>query len=197
MPRIVNHEKRRAMLAEALWRLVGNEGIRAVSIRKVAAEAGHNRGTVEHYFPTVDSMLLYASRHACEKAIAQVRYHHRELSGRAALEAILTRDMALYGNRRTAARIWFGLLATAVANPLIADEFVRFDDEMGAILTEIIGDMQTRSEASAAIDAEADAGRLLAFNLALNLNVVMRPDRYGPEVVEREIDEALDRLKGT
>ena len=197
MTRIVDRERQRARLAEALWRLVGREGIRAVSIRKVAAEAGCNRGTVEHYFPTVDSMLLYACRHACEKAIAQVRYHHRELSGRAALEAILTRDMALYGNRRTAARIWFGLLATAVANPLIADEFVRFDDEMGAILAEIIGEMKARGEASAAIDAEAEAGRLLAFNLALNLNVVMRPDRYGPEVVEREIDEALDRLKGT
>ena len=195
MPRIVNHEKRRAMLAEALWRLVGNEGIRAVSIRKVAAEAGRNRGTVEHYFPTVDSMLLYASRHACEKAIAQVRYHHRELSGRAALEAILTRDMALYGNRRTAARIWFGLLATAVANPLIADEFVRFDDEMGAILAEIITEMAAAGEASASIDAKAAAADLLGFNLALNLNVLLRPAHFGPEVVEAQIDARLEGLK--
>ena len=39
MPRTIDHDARRAELAEAVWRVILHRGIGAVSVRTVAAEA--------------------------------------------------------------------------------------------------------------------------------------------------------------
>ena len=60
MPKYVDHDERRAELVQALWRVVERDGASAVSIRHVAAEAGHSKSAVAHYFPTRFSMLSAA-----------------------------------------------------------------------------------------------------------------------------------------
>lgn len=60
MPRQVDHEQRRREIADALWRVVADEGVDAVSLRKVAGAAGVSMGLVQHYFHTRDEMLLFA-----------------------------------------------------------------------------------------------------------------------------------------
>ncbi|MBE2999517.1 TetR family transcriptional regulator C-terminal domain-containing protein [Nocardiopsis sp. HNM0947] len=60
MPKIVDHEQRRRDLAQALWRVIANQGPAAVSIRSVAAEAGLSAGALRHYFQTREQLLLFA-----------------------------------------------------------------------------------------------------------------------------------------
>jgi len=48
------------LFSEVVARLVADEGLEAVSVRTVAAEARVSIGTVQHYFPTKDAMLLHA-----------------------------------------------------------------------------------------------------------------------------------------
>lgn len=59
MPKIVNHEQKRKLIAEAAWRIIKEEGIEKASIRRVAAEAGMSAGALRHYFSTQDEMLLF------------------------------------------------------------------------------------------------------------------------------------------
>ena len=60
MPKIVDHEARREEIARALWRVVRRDGIRAASVRTVAAEAGWSAGAVRHYFPDQDGLISFA-----------------------------------------------------------------------------------------------------------------------------------------
>lgn len=60
MPKQVDHEQRRSLLAEALWRIAARDGLGATTVRQVAAEAGVSVGMVQHYFSTKDEMLLFA-----------------------------------------------------------------------------------------------------------------------------------------
>jgi AcrR family transcriptional regulator len=196
VPKIVDHEQRRAELVEALWRVIATGGMEAVTIRSVAAQAGWSRGIVEHYFRDRDELVLHAVRLACAQALSQVERHHRELVGREALRTVLLHDMALYGPRRQGARIWFGLISAAVGSPAVAAEMVRYDQSASAVLAEIIQEMIARGEAASTLDPRAEAGRLLAFNLALNLNTMLRPRRYTDKAVEAEVDDLLSRLKG-
>ena len=48
MPKIVDHETRREEIAEALWRVVRRDGVRAASVRTIAAEAGWSPGAVRY-----------------------------------------------------------------------------------------------------------------------------------------------------
>ena len=60
MPKIVDHEARRAELAAAVWRLASREGLGAVTMRGVAAEAGWSTGALGHYFADKEELLVFA-----------------------------------------------------------------------------------------------------------------------------------------
>lgn len=60
MPKIVDHDTRREEIAQALWRVVRRDGIRAASVRTVAAEAGWSAGAVRYYFPDQQGLIAFA-----------------------------------------------------------------------------------------------------------------------------------------
>jgi AcrR family transcriptional regulator len=60
MPKIVDHDTRREEIAQALWRVVRRDGIRAASVRSVAAESGWSAGAVRYYFPDQAGLITFA-----------------------------------------------------------------------------------------------------------------------------------------
>ncbi|MFD0633190.1 TetR/AcrR family transcriptional regulator [Catenulispora yoronensis] len=56
----VDHEARRAQIAEALLRIADTQGLQSASMRAVAAEAGVSLRLVQYYFTTKDALLLDA-----------------------------------------------------------------------------------------------------------------------------------------
>jgi len=57
MPRIVDHEERRAEVAAAVWRIVSRDGLEAATVRRVAAETGMSTSVVSHYFAGKDELV--------------------------------------------------------------------------------------------------------------------------------------------
>lgn len=68
MPRLVDHEQRRAALGEAAIRLILRDGLAGVTIRGVAAEAGFSTGSLRHYFADQHELRAYAVR-ACTETL--------------------------------------------------------------------------------------------------------------------------------
>src|SRR4030095_7790842 len=62
MPKVAYHEERRAERCAAVWRLASREGLEAVTVRRVAEEAGWSTGAVVHYFSDKEELLLFAFR---------------------------------------------------------------------------------------------------------------------------------------
>lgn len=60
MPKKVDRQERRTLIADALMRVAAEQGLEAVSLRHVAAEAGVSPGMVQHYFRTKDEMMAFA-----------------------------------------------------------------------------------------------------------------------------------------
>ena len=60
MPKIVDHDERRQLLTDALWRVVHRDGARAISIQTVADEAGVSKSNVVYYFPSRGALLTAA-----------------------------------------------------------------------------------------------------------------------------------------
>ncbi|WP_052462143.1 TetR/AcrR family transcriptional regulator [Nigerium massiliense] len=82
MPKVVDHEQRRGELAAAVLTIAVREGAEAVSLRKVAAEAGVAMGTVQHYFDDREHMLTYAFSWQSERRAARVQRALAELGER-------------------------------------------------------------------------------------------------------------------
>ena len=62
MPKKVDHQERRTLIADALMRVAADQGLEAVSLRHVAAAAGVSSGMVQHYFRTKDEMMAARER---------------------------------------------------------------------------------------------------------------------------------------
>jgi TetR/AcrR family transcriptional repressor of bet genes len=68
----VDAEERRRTLAEAVFAVIEERGLEAVSLRDVAAQAGVSMGQVQHWFRTKDAMLLFALGHMRDRVGARL-----------------------------------------------------------------------------------------------------------------------------
>ena len=64
MPRVVDHEARRAEVAAVAADLIARRGLDGVSVRDVAAAGGYSTTVVTHYFASKRELLLHAYRSA-------------------------------------------------------------------------------------------------------------------------------------
>ncbi|NIB37998.1 TetR/AcrR family transcriptional regulator [Pseudomaricurvus alkylphenolicus] len=60
MPKIVDHQERRNLIAEVVFRTLAEEGSEKVTIRDTAKACGFSKGVIEHYFENKEE-LLYAA----------------------------------------------------------------------------------------------------------------------------------------
>ncbi|MET3861702.1 AcrR family transcriptional regulator [Dietzia sp. 2505] len=60
VPKLIDRARRERELSEAVWRVVLRDGVAAVSVRTVAAEAGLSAGSLRHVFPTQAELLEVA-----------------------------------------------------------------------------------------------------------------------------------------
>ena len=72
MPKIVDADSRRALIAEAVIRLIVRGGIEEASLRNVAAESGLNIGSVRHYVDGYEGMLIDAVRHMARQVAGRI-----------------------------------------------------------------------------------------------------------------------------
>ncbi|PTL60463.1 TetR/AcrR family transcriptional regulator [Paraconexibacter algicola] len=113
MPKIVDHDARRREIAQALWALLRREGPAAVTLRRVAAEAGWSLGAVRHYFASHDALLV----HAMELVITRVGERIAALGPDPEPLAILEETLPLDDERRAEAQVWLAFTAVALSDP--------------------------------------------------------------------------------
>src|SRR5687768_17144153 len=121
MPKIVDHEERREELAAAVWRLASRDGLEAVTIRAVAAEAGWSTGALHHYFSDKEELLLFAFQTVADRVgrrLAAAREAAREPLE--LLRTMLSEGLPLDEARRAEVRVWFSFLGLALTRPVLA-----------------------------------------------------------------------------
>ncbi|MBB5128402.1 TetR/AcrR family transcriptional regulator [Streptomyces griseoloalbus] len=72
MPRVIDTDERSRLVAEAAWRVLVRDGIPALSVRKVAAEAGLPPSSLRYTFPTQDSLRIRAYELVAERLASRV-----------------------------------------------------------------------------------------------------------------------------
>ena len=121
MPKVVDHEERRADLAAAVWRLASRDGLEAITVRRVAEEAGWSTGALVHYFADKEELLLFAFRTAADRVgrrLAELDEHETEPLARA--RAQLLQGLPLDRDRQDEVRVWFSFLGLALTRPALA-----------------------------------------------------------------------------
>lgn len=136
MSRTIDKEARKAQLAEAVWQVILDEGIGAVSVRTVAERAGVVVGSLRHIFPTRAELVVFSAELMVKRATERLLAIEPDNDVRESVFTIVKQLLPLDPDSRAEFEINLALFAegTAVkglvdirqdANRQLADLFVR------------------------------------------------------------------------
>jgi AcrR family transcriptional regulator len=195
MPKIVDHEERREELAAAVWRLASREGLDAVTMRRVAAEAGWSTGALAHYFDDKEELLVFAFQTVADRVgrrIVKAAEHTRD-----PLELVRTQlveGLAVDLERRAEVRVWFAFLGLAECHPQLAkagrDAYRLWRKRVAKTLVAA----QRHGLVDESIDPDREAAALIALVDGLAIQATFDPRAVSTERQLEILDDRLDRL---
>ena len=197
MPKIVDHAARREEIAEALWRVVRRDGIRAASVRTIAAEAGWSAGAVRYYFPDQDGLLSFAmdlvSRRVTERVAAI------EPKGNATAIALryLEEALPLDAERRAEFDVWMAFMAQARAESgagSLQEHVDTVHNGLRRLCESLLRALADDGALLAGLDLRREAERLHALIDGLALHAAIQPERTTPARVRQVLRHHLETL---
>ncbi|MFG2226446.1 TetR/AcrR family transcriptional regulator [Streptomyces sp. NPDC048644] len=191
MPKLVDHEFRRRLIADAVCRLAEESGLDGVTLRDVAARAEVSMGAVQRCFRTKDEMLTFALRHIGERISARVSarlVQSPAQSARTALGHATTELSLLREEHRSEARVWLAFLAQAAVSRPLAEILRANYTGLQEVFTQLV------AEATPDCDPALEARTLLALVDGLTTHVLI--DHISPAAALDVLDHHLRRLWG-
>jgi AcrR family transcriptional regulator len=193
MPKVVDHDERRADLRAAVWQLASRDGLEAVTVRRVAKEAGWSTGAVVHYFSDKEELLLFAFRTVADRVGRRLAQAAERTSEPLELaRAQLVEGLPLDRDRQTEVRVWFAFLGLALTRPALARAqrvtYRAWRDRVRDRLREA----QIRGDVRVDVDCSAEAVALVALVDGLAIQATFEPRalsaRRQTELVDRYVD---------
>jgi len=121
MPRIVDHQERRATIAGAACAIIAESGLDGTTLAKVARRAGVTTGAIQHYFEDKDRLLAAALRRAYQEQLE--RMARRAARTPYSLLDVLGEALPLTSRSRRTMRVWLAFWSQAVGgDPWIVAE---------------------------------------------------------------------------
>jgi AcrR family transcriptional regulator len=192
MPKKVDHLQRRALIADALVRVAARQGLEAVSLRHVAAEAGVSAGMVQHYFRTKDEMMAFALSAVREVNEARITAAVAELGDNPAprdlLRAMIRAVLPLDDESRRYGRVAIAFLAYTSVRP---EAGAGLRTESGQMIDFVADLIRTGSSTADPVGA---AGALLAVMEGLGMQLL--GGYFAPDLALRSVDAQLDLIFG-
>jgi TetR/AcrR family transcriptional regulator, transcriptional repressor of bet genes len=187
VPKVIDHDWRRAELVDATWRVIAEEGVEAATVRRIAEAANCTTGRVTHYFASKGEVLRAALRQAHGATVERMLAHLGGDDPVEVLRSVVLEALPLDHTRRTEWQVrlaFFGLLA---ADPALGAEQERRYDEWRAFLDGLVW----RAAPALGDDRRgASVDVLVAAVDGLAAQAALEPHRFPRE----RLRDAVDRL---
>ena len=117
MPRTMDRDARKAQLAEAVWQVILDQGVSAVSVRAVAERAGVVVGSLRHVFPTRAELVQFSAELMMERATERLLATTPRDDPREYALAVIKNVLPLDPDSRAEYEVNLALLAERAAVP--------------------------------------------------------------------------------
>lgn len=198
MPKIVDHDTRREEIAQALWRVVRRDGIRAASVRTVAAEAGWSAGAVRYYFPDQEGLLNFAMDLVSRRVQDRVSALGQTGSPTELVLRYLEEVIPLDSERRAEFDIWLSFVAQAQAESGAEGLRKNLDpiqEELRGMCRSLLRSLDDAGGLKPGLDLDLETERLHAMIDGLSLHTAMQPSRTTPARIREILTDHLNTLQ--
>ncbi|MFD9335272.1 TetR/AcrR family transcriptional regulator [Streptomyces sp. NPDC060028] len=176
MPRQVDHEGRRRIIAEAVCRLADERGLEGVTLRDVAARAEVSMGAVQRCFRTKEEMLVFALGHIGERIGERVQARLVRSPAQSAASALghaATEVALLREEHRAEARVWLAFVAQAAVSKALAETLKANYAALQAAFAHLVSEAREDADHAAPLDPRREARTLLALADGLTMHVLI------------------------
>jgi DNA-binding transcriptional regulator YbjK len=194
MPKIVDHDERRRIIVEALWRVVARDGAHEVSVRHVAAEAGMPKSSIGHYVGTMPQLMgLAVDQLVQENTDFVVSLDPLDLDADKATEVLCTL-VPMSERRRHMSGVWMLLAAQAGADPEIAEVLHRLNASVAEGIGDLLRGMQQKGLVDSSREIDREVRRLHALIDGLALQCMTDPGLRSETDVRTILGDEVARL---
>ncbi len=175
MPKIVDHDERRRVIVEALWRVVARDGAHEVSVRHVAAEAGMPKSSIGHYVGTMPQLLgLAVDQLVQDNTDYVMSLDLFDLDVDTATEVLCTL-VPVSERRRHMSGVWLLLASQAGADAEFADVLHRLNASVAEGMSDLLRAMKQQGLVDPSRDVDVEVRRLHALIDGLALQCMTDP----------------------
>lgn len=186
MPVLVDHAKTREHIAELACRIVAAEGLHALTMRRLAAEAGTSRAIVTTYFADMRDLVIATFHWVAARQAA--RFEEAEAAGgglAGCVEALLPVDPENLSDWR----VTIAYLGYAVADPELADiERQRIDGAVVRFERLLVGE---RDMPRGAASTRREAQRIVSALLGVAIDYSFDPSSQAQPRMRRQMVERV------
>ena len=196
MPKQVDHDRRRAEIAEATWRLIAERGIDATTMRAICDALGMAHGALKHYFPDKNAIIRTAFTHVFERTNVRISHRLGQAAGLSALrifclEVVPVEDVTLL-EARVVIPFWQRTLADSDLEPVFAEAMDVWRRQILRFLQQGRADGSIRTAAA----DEAVAEQLLATLNGAQVLGALTPRTTTPALQRQMVEAFLQTLGG-
>ncbi|MFT4294076.1 MAG: TetR/AcrR family transcriptional regulator [Micropruina sp.] len=141
MPRVVDHRQRRDELIDAVWRLIVDDGLAGITIRRVAERSGWSSGAVRHYLPTREAILDAAAQRVSEVIEERIRAVDTSAPPLEALARLLAAVLPTDEQIHRASLVWLAFVGQAASDAGIADAQGILYRDLNQLLVELLTEL--------------------------------------------------------
>lgn len=185
MPRIVDHEQKKRLIAESAWSIIEAKGIEHASIRAIAAAAELSPGALRHYFSTQDELLLFIVDYFLTRRAHKAEGLDISRIPIKAAKEVLLELLPMNSEKRTATGVWWVFAIRSLTSSTLRVKKDELTDGLHHLTRTVLEILASAELLPPSIDLELETLRLAAVVEGLTILALLRPELYTPETIER------------
>lgn len=166
-------DARERIVAEAVIAIAARDGLDAVSVRTVAAEAGYSVGMVQRLFVTKDELLRRAMVTVAERLESRAAQLDPQRSPRTALQRLALVLLAVEESGRDDALMWITFSARAAFRPDLAAQLREHYSPAQASMRRLLDTAKQSGQLVHGVRTELAATALLAMIDGLTIQLLI------------------------
>lgn len=176
MPKIVDHEERRAHIADAVTQIIVRDGFDRVTMRGIAAEAGYAHGAIARYFPDKQSLLTAAFLQVFNASHERIIARVGDLRGLTALR-IMSRELLPFQDvGANKSRLVLSFWDRAAQDHELWEIHDANITRRRGLIRRFLEEARADGELHAGIDIEEGVNRVSAYNAGWQMLAVLVPN---------------------
>ena len=189
MPKIVDREKRKEMIAEATWQVILKQGMKGATVRNIAKEAQLSLGALRHYFSTQEELYMFAMKLVKERVLKRIeKIVASDLPPKEKFISVLEQLLPMDEESRAEMEVWLHFTNYFLGNEKLLDDGIREGIEKALYFLECHQLLKDN------IDIEIETERLHALVDGLALHRIMDKNRPTNEMMRQILTKHVETL---